>query len=75
MKSSGHENQSEGQDTSRPAVEQEPTPEEAAVLELLRKRVDQQLACLNAPGAEERFESIMRHPTKLNVQIMAGKDY
>ncbi len=44
-------------------------------LDALRRKFDERLACLNAPGAGEKMRDILRKPLDLEEQVIAGADY
>ena len=44
-------------------------------LETLRRRFDERLAALQAPGTGDRLRSVMRVPASLRGKVKAGKSY
>lgn len=75
MHSSSNEHQPAARGSATPLDERELSPEDEAALEVLRRRWEVKLACLNEPGAAERLDSIMKAPAKLNSQVIAGESY
>ena len=44
-------------------------------LEKLRREFDARLACLNAPDAREKIDSLFKQPLKLHGKVIAGQGF